>query len=131
METAGVEPATGASGLLCRLSFVPGSWEAMRTDGVEPSQREAPRLQRGELSGCSASANGRATDRIRTGTARITTSDAAVTPRSPRSSRNGDGRARTGDLSPDKRALCAAELRPLARVKEDAMPSCTAPSCSR
>jgi hypothetical protein len=28
----------------------------MRTDGVEPPQHEAPRLQRGELTGCSASA---------------------------------------------------------------------------
>jgi hypothetical protein len=35
----------------------------------------------------------------------------AVTPRPPRS---GDGRTRTGGLSPDKRALCAAELRPRA-----------------
>ena len=86
----------------------------MRTDGVEPSQREASRLQRGELTGCSASARrGRATDRIRTGTARITTSDAAVTPRPPRICWNGDDRARTGDLSPDKRVLYPSELRPL------------------
>src|SRR6476619_2594065 len=31
----------------------------MRTGGVEPPQREASRLQRGELAGCSASARGR------------------------------------------------------------------------
>ena len=139
----------GASGLLCHLSFIPRGLELMRTDGVEPSQREASRLQRDELTGCSASARRRgdrpdsnryredhgaarccegkayrsisprmlaaalradpeagnrrfpvtpsltnpsragcskdegATDRIRTGTARITTSDAAVTPQSP------------------------------------------------
>jgi hypothetical protein len=36
-----------ASEALCHQSFVP---LLMRTDGVEPPQREAPRLQRGELS---------------------------------------------------------------------------------
>src|SRR5438552_11271271 len=41
-------------------------------------------------------------DRGRTGAARITTADAAVTPRPPWS---GDDRTRTGGLSPDKRAL--------------------------
>ena len=47
----------GASGLLCQLSFIPGlCCVKVRTDGVEPPQREAPRLQRGELTGCSASA---------------------------------------------------------------------------
>ena len=59
---------------------------------------------------CSASAT-RVTDRTRTGTARLTTSGArryttATTKRS------GDDRTRTGDLSPDKRALCSSELRP-------------------
>jgi hypothetical protein len=44
----------------------------------------------------------RAVDRTRTGTAGITTPDAAVTPQPPR---NGDDRARTGGLSVDSRAL--------------------------
>jgi hypothetical protein len=63
----------------------------------------------------------RAADRIRTGTARITTSDAAVTPQPPGSKDgidkrclkdgidkrclSGDDRTRTGGRSPDKRAL--------------------------
>jgi hypothetical protein len=47
VETVGVEPTS--SSLQARrspLSYVP---ERVRTDGVEPPQREAPRLQRGEL----------------------------------------------------------------------------------
>jgi hypothetical protein len=36
----------GASGVLCLRASSPGE---VRTDGVEPPQREAPRLQRGEL----------------------------------------------------------------------------------
>jgi hypothetical protein len=36
----------------------------MRTGGVEPPQREASRLQRGELAGCSASARGRGGERL-------------------------------------------------------------------
>src|SRR6266545_2943341 len=51
----------------------------------------------------------RVTDRDRTGASRPTTSDAAVTPRSPRS---GDDRARTGALSPDKRALYRLSYAP-------------------
>jgi hypothetical protein len=39
----------------------------MRTDGVEPPQYEAPRLQRGELTSCSASAWVRVAGRARTG----------------------------------------------------------------
>jgi hypothetical protein len=35
----------------------------------------------------------------------------AVTPQPPWKN-DGDGRARTGGLSPDKRALCSSELRP-------------------
>jgi hypothetical protein len=42
----------GASEVLFRLSYIP----TVRTDGVEPSQPGAPRLQRGELARCSASA---------------------------------------------------------------------------
>src|SRR5262249_45610183 len=89
VETAGVEPAPSR----CKRVAPPAE---LRPPGLVLSRRE------------------RATDRIRTGTARITTSDAAVTPQPPRS---GDDRIRTGDLSPDKRVLCAAELRPrMARV---------------
>ena len=51
--------------------------------------------------------------RARTDAARITTANAAATPRPPR---NGDDRIRTGGLSPDKRALCALELRPHGRA---------------
>ena len=90
---------------------------AVRTDGFEPPQREAARLQRAELTNAQRPLRLKGvTDRIRTGTSRLTTSGAAVTPRPPRCS--GDDRARTDDLSPDKRALCAAELRPprVARV---------------
>ena len=53
METAGVEPAPPR----CKRGALPlelhprvGRTERVRTDGVEPPQREAPRLQRGELS---------------------------------------------------------------------------------
>ena len=48
--------------------------------------------------------------RARTDAAGLTTPSAAATPRPPWS---GDDRARTGGLSPDKRALCSPELRPL------------------
>src|SRR3954471_5163701 len=51
----------------------------------------------------------RATARIRTGTAGITTPDAPVTPQSPRASAND--RIRTGGLPVDSRALFTAELR--------------------
>ena len=51
----------------------------------------------------------RAADRIRTGTARITTSDAAVTPRPPR---RGDERTRTGGLWPDRRVLLPVSYAP-------------------
>src|SRR5215471_14663010 len=56
----------------------------------------------------------RAADRIRTGTARITTSDAAVTPQPPRS---GDDRTRTGGLSPDKRALSLLSYAPVCMAR--------------
>jgi hypothetical protein len=84
----------------------------MRTDGVEPPQHEAPRLQRGELTGCSASAymNGKVADRVRTG------ADGAHNPGCFRYTHghheSGDDRTRTGGLSPDKRVLCTSELRP-------------------
>ena len=48
METVGVEPTSASLQARCsiRLSYIP---EGVRTGGVEPPQREAPRLQRGEL----------------------------------------------------------------------------------
>jgi hypothetical protein len=49
------------------------------------------------------------TDRTRTGTARLTTSGAR---RYTTATMSGDDRTRTGNLSPDKRALSSAELRP-------------------
>src|SRR5919204_1803589 len=56
--------------------------------GVEPPQSVTTRLQRAELADAQRP-QGRAIDRIRTGTARITTSGAAVTPRSPRAGTTG------------------------------------------
>ena len=54
METAGVEPVPSR----CKREVLSqsASPKSMRTGGVEPPQPEAPRLQRGELSPCSASA---------------------------------------------------------------------------
>jgi hypothetical protein len=84
----------------------------MRTDGVEPPQHEAPRLQRGELTGCSASAyvNGKGgrpgSNRRRRG------SQPRVLPLHHGHHESGDDRTRTGGLSPDKRVLCTSELRP-------------------
>ena len=49
------------------------------------------------------------TDRTRTGTARLTTSGAAVYTTATTS---GDDRTRTGNLSPDKRALCSLSYAP-------------------
>jgi hypothetical protein len=100
----------GASEALCHQSFIPG----MRTDGVEPPQREAPRLQRGELThaqrprGMGWPAGIEPTPRG---------SRPRMLPSTPRPPRSGDDRTRTGGLSPDKRALCSSELRPrVARV---------------
>ena len=112
METVGVEPDIFlvASEALVRLSYIPLIEREVRTGGVEPPQHEATGLQPAELAVLSVRMR-RVADRIRTGTARLTTSGAdryttATTKRS------GDDRTRTGDLSPDKRVLCAAELRP-------------------
>ena len=52
----------------------------------------------------------RAADRIRTGTARITTSNAAVTPQPP--GEGGDDRTRTGAVSVDNRALLPLSYAP-------------------
>src|SRR3954447_4810625 len=49
-----LQPVAGGGVIFNGLK--PATQREMRTDGVEPSQPEAPRLQRGELTGCSASA---------------------------------------------------------------------------
>lgn len=78
----------------------------MRTGGVEPPQPEALALQAGELASAQRPREG-AAGRTRTGAAGITT------PMLPlHHGHSGDGRARTGGLSPDKRALWPSELRP-------------------
>ena len=92
------------------------SWTSeVRTGGVEPPQHEAAGLQPVELTDALRPQGG-VTDRNRTGTARLTTSGARRLHHGHHES--GDDRIRTGNLSPDKRALCAAELRPheVARV---------------
>jgi hypothetical protein len=61
----------GASEALCHQSFIP----KVRTGGVEPPQREAAGLQPAELTDAQRPHRGVA-DRTRTGTARLTTSDA-------------------------------------------------------
>ena len=61
----------------------------MRTGGVEPPQPGATGLQPAELTHAQRPQDIGATDRIRTGTARITTSDAAVTPQPPRTRAQG------------------------------------------
>jgi hypothetical protein len=76
----------------------------VRTGGVEPPQREAAGLQPVELTDAQRPRGG-VTDRARTGTARLTTSDARRLHHGHHES--GDGRTRTGGLSPDKRALFA------------------------
>jgi hypothetical protein len=106
VETAGVEPAPPR----CKRGALPPELHPpadqgglMRTDGVEPPQYEAPRLQRGELTSCSASAWVRVAGRARTG------ADGAHNPGCFRlhhgHHESGDDRTRTGGLSPDKRAL--------------------------
>ena len=55
-----------------------------------------------------------ATDRIRTDTARLTTSNAAVTPQPPR--HDGDDGTRTRDLSPDKRATLPLSYAPVVSI---------------
>ena len=62
----------GASEVLCHQSFIP----KVRTDGVEPPQPEAPRLQRGELTRAQRPRR-RVADRIRTDASGITTPGAS------------------------------------------------------
>ena len=87
METAGVEPAPPR----CKRGAHPHELhpqERVRTGGVEPPQPEATGLQPAELTSAQRP-RGRAADRVRTGTARITTSNAAVTPQPPRAGTTG------------------------------------------
>jgi hypothetical protein len=86
VETVGVEPTTFSlqARRSAHQSFVP----KVRTDGVEPSQREAPGLQPGELT-CAQRPHGGVADRIRTDAAGITTPGAAVTPQPPRTGTTG------------------------------------------
>ena len=94
----------GASEALSRLSFIP---EVMRTGGVEPPQREALALQAGELADAQRprERGGRPDSNRRRGD-----HDPECFPL--HHGHSGDGRARTGNLSPDKRALWPSELRP-------------------
>jgi hypothetical protein len=69
-----------ASEALCHQSYIP---REVRTGRVERPQREAAGLQPVELTSTQRPQD-RAAGRIRTGTSRITTSDAAVTPQPPR-----------------------------------------------
>jgi hypothetical protein len=108
VETAGVEPAPPR----CKRGALPPELhpQVMRTGRFERPQREAAGLQPVELTRAQRPQD-RAAGRIRTGTSRITTSDAAVTPQPPRT-RSGDDRTRTGDLSPDKRLLLPLSYAP-------------------
>src|SRR4051812_15107226 len=75
MEMAGLEPASPR----CKRGALPVELhpQAMRTDGVEPPQRSAAALQAAELADAQRP-QARATDRIRTGTSRFTTSGAGL-----------------------------------------------------
>ena len=83
----------------------------MRTGGVEPAQHEATGLQPAELANAQRPRGTKGVaGRARTG---------ASGDHNPGCFRlhhghheSGDDRARTGGLSPDKRALCSSELRP-------------------
>jgi hypothetical protein len=110
METVGVEPTT--SSLQARRSATRASspGRAVRTGGVEPPQREAAGLQPVELAGAQRPHEHGVAGRARTDASGITTPDASVY---TTATAYGDDRARTGALSPDKRALCLLELRPL------------------
>ena len=94
----------GASEALSRLSFIP---KVMRRGGVEPPQRAALALQAGELADAQhpPERGGRPDSNRRRGD-----HDPECSPL--HHGHSGDGRARTGGLSPDKRALWPSELRP-------------------
>jgi hypothetical protein len=80
METVGVEPTPPR----CKRGALPIELHPqVRTGGVEPPQPWATGLQPAELTSAQRPQDRGAGVRIRTGTSRITTSDAAVTPRPP------------------------------------------------
>jgi hypothetical protein len=111
VETAGVEPAPPR----CKRGAHPHELHPQRREcgRVESNHHSAGRPGYSRLSSPVLSVReGGVAGRARTDAARITTANAAATPRPPR---NGDDRIRTGGLSPDKRALCALELRPHGR----------------
>ena len=86
----------------------------MRTGGVEPPQREAAGLQPVELAGAQRP-HGIGTRGGRPGSNRRRGDHSPGCFRYTTATMNagsGDDRTRTGGLSPDKRALCSAELRP-------------------
>ena len=91
----------------------PRDGRVMRTGGVEPPQPEASGLQPAELAGAQRPREG-AADRIRTGTARFTTSDAAVTPQPPRTGTTGLEPA-ASRLTSERSAH--AELRPRGELR--------------
>ncbi|MDX6389519.1 MAG: hypothetical protein QOJ73_582 [Streptosporangiaceae bacterium] len=87
------------------MSFIP---KVMRTGGVEPPQPEALALQAGELADAQrplVEGGGRPDSNRRRGD-----HDPECSPL--HHGHSGDGRARTGGVSPDKRALWPSELRP-------------------
>jgi hypothetical protein len=102
VETVGVEPTPPR----CKRGALPPDIPKARTDGVEPPQPEAPRLQRGELTRAQRPRKRGVADRIRTDASGITTPGASRY--TTATMYYGSDRIRTGTLSPDKRALCSA-----------------------
>ena len=80
----------------------------MRTDGVEPPQHEAAAVQAAELTNAQ-----RPQERGDRPDSNRRRGDHGPECFRLHHGHSGDGRDRTGGLSPDKRALYAAELRPL------------------
>ena len=137
METAGIEPAPPR----CKRGAPPPELRprarprrasvAARCGRVESNHQSSRRPGYSRVSSPGAQRpRGGVTGRARTGAAGITAPDAShyttVTTGGHFSRRNcrlravtrdGDDRTRTGGLSPDKRALCSSELRPLQGCK--------------
>jgi hypothetical protein len=110
VETAGVEPASSSVQARCSAGGASSPGE-VRTGGVEPPQPEAAGLQPVELSRAQRPREWGDRPDLNRYCEIHGLGCLPVTPRPPRSC-SGDGRARTGGLSPDKRALCSSELRP-------------------